>query len=120
MNIWKGTKVYKAFLFMGHAFWKENVEEGVKLLKSSVLNCCVKVTTADLRKVGLKIREWRFRELAPKFHSEVEAMSLTPLPPSPKESAPLAHFFALQAMNGPLPAELKFREITTDLILFLH
>ena len=47
-------------------------------------------------------------------------MSLTPLPSSPKESAPLAHFFALPAMNGPTPAELKFREIGTDLILFLH
>ena len=47
-------------------------------------------------------------------------MSLTPLPPSPKESAPLPHFFALPAMNGPTPAELKFRGISTDLILFLH
>ena len=32
-------------------------------------------------------------------------MSLTPLPTSPQESAPLAHIFALLAMNGPLPAE---------------
>ena len=47
-------------------------------------------------------------------------MSLTLLTPSPKESALLAHFFALPAMNGPLPAELKIREISTDLILFLH
>ena len=105
---------------MGHAFWKENIEVRVKLLESNVLNCCLKITTADLRKIGLKMREWRFRELAPKSHSEVEAMSLTPLPPSPKESAPLAHFFALPAMNSPLPAELKFREISTDLILLLH
>ena len=29
MNIWKGTKVYTAFLFMGHAFRKENVEDEV-------------------------------------------------------------------------------------------
>ena len=37
-------------------------------------------------------------------------MSLTPLPPSPLESAPLAHFFCLSGheKNGPLPAELKF------------
>ena len=28
MNIWKSTiKVYTAFLFMGHPFWKENVED---------------------------------------------------------------------------------------------
>ena len=105
---------------MGHAFWKENIEDRVKLLESNVLNCCLKITTADLRKIGLKMREWRFRELAPKFHSEVEAMSLTPLPPPPRESSPLAQFWALPAMNGPLPAELKFREITTDLILLLH
>ena len=29
MNIWKSTKVYTAFLFMGHAFWKENIEDRV-------------------------------------------------------------------------------------------
>ena len=34
------------------------------------------------------------------------------MPPSPQESAPLAHIFALPAMNGPLPAELKFTENT--------
>ena len=27
MNIWKSTKVYTAFLFMGHAFWKERIED---------------------------------------------------------------------------------------------
>ena len=57
MNIWKRTKVYTAFLFMGHAFWKENVEDGVKLLESNVFNCCLKITTANLRKIGLKMRE---------------------------------------------------------------
>ena len=57
MNIWKGTKVYTAFLFMGHACWKENIEDGVELLESNVLNCCLKVTTADLPKIGLKMRE---------------------------------------------------------------
>ena len=37
-------------------------------------------------------------------------MSLTPLPrPSPEEKY---IFFALPSMNGPLPAELKFRENT--------
>ena len=42
------------------------------------------------------------------------ATSLTPLPPSPppQESAPLGHIFALPAMNGPLPAEWRFRENT--------
>ena len=53
MNIWKSTKVYTAFLFMGHAFWKGNIEDRVKLLKSNVLNCCPKVTTSDLHKIGL-------------------------------------------------------------------
>ena len=38
MNIlWKSTKVYTAFLFMGHAFWKENIEDskivGIKRFK---------------------------------------------------------------------------------------
>ena len=57
MNIWKGTKVYAAFPFMGHAFWKENVEDRVKFLESNVLNCRLKITTADLHKIGLKMRE---------------------------------------------------------------
>ena len=57
MNIWKGTKVYAAFLLMGHAFWKENVEDRVKFLESNVLNCRLKITTADLHKIGLKMRE---------------------------------------------------------------
>ena len=42
---------------MGHAFWKKNIEDRVKLLESNVLNCCPKITTADLHKIGLKIRK---------------------------------------------------------------
>ena len=76
--IWKSTQVYTAFLFMGHAFWKENFENRVKLLESNVLNWCLRITMADLCKVGLKVREWRFRELSPKFPNEGGAMSLTP------------------------------------------
>ena len=57
MNIWKGTRVYTAFLFTGHPFRKESIDDRVKLLESNVLNCCVKRTTADLRKIGLKMRE---------------------------------------------------------------
>ena len=58
MSIWKSTKVYTAaFVFMGHSFWKENIEERVKLLESKVFNCCLKITTADLCKIGVKMRE---------------------------------------------------------------
>ena len=42
-------------------------------------------------------------------------MSLNPLPPPPLppgKCASDAYFFSLLAMNGPLPAELKFRENT--------
>ena len=41
-------------------------------------------------------------------------MSLTPLPPLPPPPHLLEKyiFFALPSMNGPLPAELKFRENT--------
>ena len=42
---------------MGQAFWKENIEDRVKLLGSNVLNCCLKITTANLHKIGLKMRE---------------------------------------------------------------
>ena len=38
IHVWKSTKVYTAFLFMSHAFWKENIEDRVKLLESNVLN----------------------------------------------------------------------------------
>ena len=57
MNVWKGTKVYTAFLFMGHAFGKENVEDRVKLLESNILNCCLKIIRADLHKIGLEMRK---------------------------------------------------------------
>ena len=61
--IWKSTKIYRAFVFMGHSFWKENIEERVKLLESKVFNCCRKITTADLWKIGVKMREWHFGKL---------------------------------------------------------
>ena len=35
--IWKNTKVYTAFRFMGHAFCKEDIEDTVKLLFSCFL-----------------------------------------------------------------------------------
>ena len=61
MNIWKCTKVYTASLFMAMHFGKRALKT---LLESNVLNCCLKITTADLRKIGLKIRELRFKELS--------------------------------------------------------
>ena len=33
MNIRKTTKVYTAFLFLDHKFWKEKIEDRVKLLE---------------------------------------------------------------------------------------
>ena len=43
---------------MGHAFWKENIEDRVKLLESNIIKCCLKITTANyLHKIGLKMRE---------------------------------------------------------------
>ena len=59
MNIWKRTKVYTGSFsfYMGRAFWKENIKDKVKLLEPNVLNCCLKITSANLRKIGLKMRE---------------------------------------------------------------
>ena len=57
MNIWKCTKLYTDFLFMGHTFWKGSIENREKLLESNSLNCCLKITTADLRKIGLQMRD---------------------------------------------------------------
>ena len=69
-----------------HYFWTElyiqlSFKDIVKLLESNALNCCLKITTANFRKIGLKIWEY----LAPKFPSEGGSMSLTSLhlpPPS--------------------------------------
>ena len=91
---------------MGHAFWKENSEYKVKLLGSNVLSCCLKISTADLRKRGLKMREWRFKELG---FSQGEAMSLTPLAPF------LPRKVHLWGMDDPLPTELRFWENTVPL-----
>ena len=44
-------------------------------------------------------------------------MSSTPLPPFPAGKCTSgAYFFALLAMNGPLPAELNFRENTATVM----
>ena len=64
MNVWKCTKVYTAFLFMGHTLWKESVEVQSKIIGIKLLNCCVKVMV-ELRKIGCKMRELCFRELSP-------------------------------------------------------
>ena len=90
---------------MGHAFWTEDVEERVKLLELNALNCCLKITMADLSKIVLKWGNDVSEDLAPKFPGI-----------DPHSTTPSTHqgriFFALLAMNGPLPAELKFRENT--------
>ena len=96
---------------MGHAFWKENIADSVKLLRSNVWNCCLKITTTDLRIIGLRMREWCFRELSssisPRGRGLVPHATTPSSPPPPPEI-----FFALLAMNGPLPTKLKFRENT--------
>ena len=55
----KSTKIYTALLFIGHTlnFWKENIEDRVKLLGSNILNCCLKITTANFYKIGLKMNQ---------------------------------------------------------------
>ena len=81
MNIWKITKEYTAFLFMGHMFWKERMEDGVKLLESNILNCCIKKKMANLLKI---FRERPFRGLSSKISQQGPSHvphSTTPLPP---------------------------------------
>ena len=64
---------------------------------------------AGLREIGVKMREWHFRELSSWISKRGRAMSR--LPPN-QESAPLVYIFALPAMNGPFPADLNSRENT--------
>ena len=44
--MWKSTTSF----FLGQAFCKENIEDRVKLLELHILNCCLKMKMADLRK----------------------------------------------------------------------
>ena len=53
----KVLKDTQLFFFMSHAVWKGNTEDRVRLLGSNILNCCLKMTMADLRTIGLKMRE---------------------------------------------------------------
>ena len=110
-----------SFSFYGPFGKRTSNEERVQVLESIVLNSCVKVTTGDLHKIGLKMREWRSENLlAPKFPSKGGVMSRTPLPPCPLEKFTSgAYFFALLAMSGPLSAELKFKETIALLLLLL-
>ena len=57
-----------------------------KILESNIFKLFLKIKVADLRKIGLQMREWHFRDLAPKFPCEGRVMSLTSLPP------PASHF----------------------------
>ena len=76
-----------AFCFVGHAFWKENIEDRVKLLEFKVLNC-------------LNMTPPIWRERGHVTHS------ITPSPPPPpRELCLWSIFFALQVNNDPLPAE---------------
>ena len=92
----ENTKVYTAFLFMDHAFWKENIEGRVKfILKSIILNCCIKVTMAICVKKLLTWGNDILENLAPKFPSKGGAMSHNSLPPYPQEIAPVTHIFCV-------------------------
>ena len=64
--IWKSTNVYAAFRFMGHAFCKDDIEDPVKLLESIVF-CSLKITMADLHRIGLNMRERCLRKLSSKI-----------------------------------------------------
>ena len=104
----KSTKVYTAFLnFTGHTFSKENIEDRVKLLGSNILNCYLKITTANLSKIGLKMNQVSKNLARPRAGP---CPSLHYPPSLHQESAPLGHSFTLPAMNSPIYAELKFRE----------
>ena len=124
MNIWKSTKVYTAFLFYGPRILEGEHWRKSKIIGINRLNCCVKVTTADLHKISQKMREWRSEYwLAAKFPSKGGVMSRSPLLPCPHRNVHLwCIFFALLAMIGPLPTELKLREnteYTTNRLFFI-
>ena len=76
--------------------WNCILKSIIKISKIIGIKCfCPKITMADLCKIGLKMEDDVSENLAPKFHSNAEAMSLAPLPPVPKISAPLPHILCL-------------------------
>ena len=92
--MWKSTKVYTAFLFMSHAFWKDNIEDRVKLLESNVLNF---PTRAGL------------------------CPSPTNPPSPPQESAPLSHIFCLTGHEWSLTCWAKlYREHWPQVFTFVY
>ena len=90
MNVWKSTKVYT---------WKENIEDGVKLLESKVLNRFLKITMSNLRKIGLKWGNDVSENLAPLRVGPCPSLYY---PPPPQESAPLGHIFRLTGQEWSL------------------
>ena len=68
----------------------------------------------NLHKIGLKMRELCFKNLAP---LRVGPRASLHYPTPPQENVPLGHIFSLLAMNGPLPAQAKIRE-NTEYIFF--
>ena len=67
MNIWKSTKVYTAILFLGQAFWKENIEDSQS-----------KLTCIGLRHFKLLSKDDISENLALKFPSESGAKKNCP------------------------------------------
>lgn len=80
----------------------------------SILNCCVKVTMADLHKLSLKMRECSSENLAPKIPARAGPCPTLHYPPAPRKVHLWWIFFASTAMNSPLSAELKLRENLGD------
>ena len=56
MNNYMETYESMYSIFYG-PFWEKNIKDRVKVLGSNVLSCCLKITMADLRQIGLKMRE---------------------------------------------------------------
>ena len=83
----------------------------------SILNCCVKVTTVDLHKPSLKMRECSSENSAPKIPARVGPCPALHYPPAPRKEHLWWIFFAWTAMNDPLSAELKLRENTGGISL---
>ena len=65
----------------------------------------------DLHEIGLKMREWRFKELS---SSSGGAMSLTPIPIPPTPPPPPSRKVHLWGIFFALPAEHKFKETDTE------
>ena len=82
---WRVLRKTQLFFFLDHKFWKKRtLKRELSLQLNFFKICCLEMTMTDLCKIGLKMREWRLRELSSYISKQEQGHvphSTTPFPP---------------------------------------